>query len=189
MCVWPVWKIKLLVTTSCVVLWLSWSFRKEKKKHGGAYIFFNNITLFTRSSWQPHYILGGGMWSCGNLCYVRGLLSGKGEQWLTAPVWKALGFREKSAQKAVSNLMLSGHEERELEEKGKLFDQMQWMTPRFAWRGFLNKTHPNGWLIFALEAFNTVLHEALSVSLLSPSNSTHTARDRNTEWECKHWLS
>lgn len=39
--------------------------------------------------------MGGGRRSCGNLCYVTGLLSGKGEQWLTAPLWKALGWREK----------------------------------------------------------------------------------------------
>lgn len=59
---------------------------EKKKQKLRAYIFFNNITLFTWSLWQLHYILGGGMWSCGNVCYVTGLLSGKGEQWLTAPV-------------------------------------------------------------------------------------------------------
>lgn len=57
------------------------------------------MALFMQLSWQLHDIMGGGMWSCGNLCYVRGLLSGKGEQWLTAPLWKALGLREKAAQR------------------------------------------------------------------------------------------
>ena len=57
-----------------------------------AHNFFNNTALFAQPSWQQHYIRGGGMRSFGNQCYATGLMSGKGEQWLTAPVWKVLGF-------------------------------------------------------------------------------------------------
>lgn len=93
--VWPVWKLKLLVNTSWVVVWLYCSC---------AYVFFNYKTLVTQSPWQLHYILGGGMWSGGNFCYITGPLSGNGEQWWIAPVWKTLGLREKNAQKVLLNI-------------------------------------------------------------------------------------
>ena len=103
------------------------------------------------------HILGSGMWIYGNLCYVTGL-SGKGEQWLTAPVWKALGLREKNARSEASRPELK--QSPTTWRKVQVIWPDQMYDPGLALRGHLfNMTHPIGWLIFALEAFNIVLHK------------------------------
>lgn len=181
---WPVWKIKLLVTTSRVVLWLYWSLRKT----GDLHLFQQHPSVYAVviATALRFWEVGCGV---AEMCYVTGLLSGKSEQWLTAPVWKALGFSEKTTRKAMLNLTLSElKQSKKTQRKVKLCEQIKWMTLGFALRVFFKQDTPKWLTNLCLGRFQHSVALRLSSSCHLVTR-THTAQDRNTEWECKHWLT